>query len=61
MVYVQNGSGFEEREVTAGDESSNYVIITAGLNEGDKVALRDPTILTVEELAAETASIEEEN
>jgi RND family efflux transporter MFP subunit len=59
IVYILNGSGYEEREVTSGDESGNYVIITEGIEEGDKVTLRDPTILTAEELSAETVPADE--
>ncbi|MFH1070015.1 MAG: efflux RND transporter periplasmic adaptor subunit [Candidatus Glassbacteria bacterium] len=44
VVYVMNGSGFEEREVRTGDESEDYVVIAGGLEEGERVALRDPTI-----------------
>ncbi len=33
------------QEVTLGTKNSNFVIVTAGLEEGDKVALRDPEAL----------------
>ncbi|MFC2075596.1 efflux RND transporter periplasmic adaptor subunit [candidate division KSB1 bacterium] len=60
VVYVLNGAGYEEREVSTGDESGNYVIVAEGIKEGDKVALRDPTILPAEDLSAETATADEE-
>ena len=44
VVYVQNGSGFDLRKVEAGIENDNYVIINKGLEEGERVALVDPTL-----------------
>ncbi|MCX8010057.1 MAG: efflux RND transporter periplasmic adaptor subunit [Ignavibacteria bacterium] len=44
IVYLKNGSGFDERVVEVGEKSENFIIITKGLEEGDEVALRDPTI-----------------
>jgi multidrug efflux pump subunit AcrA (membrane-fusion protein) len=44
LVYIKNGSGFDERIVEIGEKSENYVVIKKGLNIGDEVALRDPTI-----------------
>ncbi len=43
MVYLQNASGFEERTVTLDVSSPGLVVIETGLNEGDRIALRDPT------------------
>lgn len=42
IVYLKNGSGFEQKSVEVGPENDNFVIIAAGLKEGDEVALMDP-------------------
>ncbi|HZW40219.1 MAG TPA: efflux RND transporter periplasmic adaptor subunit [Ignavibacteriaceae bacterium] len=42
IVYVKNGSSFEEREITVGEKSENYILVKKGLEAGDEVALRDP-------------------
>ncbi len=44
IVYVKNGSGFNEREIQLGEKSEDYIVVKSGLHEGDEVALRDPTI-----------------
>jgi len=44
IVYVKNGSRFDERQISVGVKSENYIVVSKGLNEGDEVALRDPTI-----------------
>ncbi len=44
IVYVKNGSGFDEKDVSVGEKSENYIVITKGINPGDEVALRDPNI-----------------
>lgn len=44
IVYVQNGSRFEPRKVKTGIENDNYVIVSEGLKENDKIALADPTV-----------------
>ena len=44
VVYVRNGSGFEAREVVTGTENDNFAIIAEGLEEGEEVALADPTL-----------------
>jgi len=43
IVYLQNGTGFEERTVTLDVSSPGLVVIETGLGEGDRIALRDPT------------------
>jgi len=58
VVYVQNGSDFEERKVETGIESDNYVIIAEGLKEGERIALIDPT-LEIEEAEEKVSSSEE--
>ncbi len=42
VVYVQHGSSFDKRPVTLGEKNDNFVIITKGLKEGEKVSLTDP-------------------
>ncbi len=44
IVYIKNGSGFDEQDVEVGEKSENYIVITKGINAGEQVALRDPTI-----------------
>ena len=44
IVYLAKGDGFEPREVKPGIDNDNYVIVTEGLEEGELVALSDPTI-----------------
>lgn len=60
VVYVQNGSDFEERKVETGIESDNYVIITEGLKEGERIALIDPTLELEEAEEKESSSKEKE-
>lgn len=43
-VYVKRKSAFDERFVEVGEKSENYIVITKNLNEGEEVALRDPTL-----------------
>lgn len=44
IVYTTNGSSARPREVKLGSKNSNFVIVSSGLQSGDKVALRDPTV-----------------
>lgn len=44
IVYVENGSGFDEVEVKIGDRGEDYIVILSGVEDGDEIALRDPTI-----------------
>lgn len=41
-VHRQAGTEFEEVEVKLGSSSAGRVVITEGLDEGDRIALRDP-------------------
>ena len=43
VVYVKDG-GFKQRVVKVGKKNSDYIIVENGLDEGEAVALRDPTI-----------------
>lgn len=42
FVFVQNGSSYDMQEVTVGEKSEDFIVITSGLEEGDVIALRDP-------------------
>lgn len=43
LVYVLNGSRFEERTVEVGRRGRTDILIAKGLQPGEKVALKDPT------------------
>ncbi|HUU30019.1 MAG TPA: efflux RND transporter periplasmic adaptor subunit [archaeon] len=58
IVYVQNGSGFEPRKVKTGIESDNYVIVSEGLKEGDRIALVDPTVQIEQTTEKKTSPLE---
>ena len=51
VVFVKKG-GFERRPVQLGAKNSDYVVIENGLEGGEEIALRDPT-LPLEELGIE--------
>ena len=42
FVHRQDGAQFEEVEVKLGSSSAGRVVVTEGLTEGDRIALRDP-------------------
>jgi len=44
VVYVRNGSGFRERQIEVGKRSKTQVLVAKGLEVGEQVSLRDPTI-----------------
>lgn len=50
VVYVLKGSGFEEREIVIARRSGAQVAVGRGLQSGERIAQRDPTI---EETAGE--------
>ncbi len=43
LVYVPEGSGYEQRRVEVGRSSELYIEVLAGLSEGDHVLLREPS------------------
>lgn len=43
VAYVWKGTQFEEREVEVGRRSGDKIMIAKGLNDGEQVALSDPT------------------
>ncbi len=52
VVYVKKG-GFEERVVKVGKKNNDYIVIMDGIEPGEEVALRDPT-LPLEDLGIES-------
>lgn len=44
VVYTMNGRRPQLQQVTVGVKNSNNIVISEGVREGDKVALRDPTV-----------------
>ncbi|HLP16066.1 MAG TPA: efflux RND transporter periplasmic adaptor subunit [Bacteroidota bacterium] len=44
VVYLMNSARPRQQEVKVGVKNSNNIVITEGVREGDKVALRDPTV-----------------
>lgn len=42
IVYLKDGSSFDERQVETGVKSENYVVVSKGLTPGEEVALIDP-------------------
>ncbi len=45
IVYIKDGSSFEEKVVEIGEKSEDFVVIKKGIQSGDVVLLRDPTII----------------
>lgn len=58
FVYKKSGSSYNKVEVKTGISNSDFIIITEGLKEGEKVALTDP--FAVEETVSEEKTGEEE-
>lgn len=44
VVYVLKGSGFEEREIVITRRSGAQVAVSSGLQPGERIAQRDPTL-----------------
>jgi multidrug resistance efflux pump len=42
VAYVRRGLGWEERAIVAGRRNARSLVVTSGIAEGDRVALRDP-------------------
>ena len=56
VVYVMGSRSPRLREVTIGVQSSDRIVILAGLEEGEKVCLRDPTV-PLEEVGGESETV----
>lgn len=44
VAYVWNGSEFREQVIAIGRASRDRILVAKGLNPGDRVALKDPTV-----------------
>lgn len=55
VVYIKD-RGFNQRSVKVGKKNSDYAIVEDGLKEGEKVALRDPTI-PLEEIGTKKGTV----
>ncbi|GJQ64224.1 MAG: hypothetical protein SCALA702_32770 [Melioribacteraceae bacterium] len=42
VVFVKNGSSFEQKKVELGEKGEDYIIVNSGVQSGDEVALLDP-------------------
>jgi len=60
FVYRKTASGYEKVVVETAERNSDFMVITKGLEEGDKVALTDPFMKEEEVKANETESSGEE-
>ena len=56
VVYVMGSRSPKMRSVAIGDKSSDRIVIMAGLEEGELVCLRDPTI-PLNEIGGESESV----
>jgi multidrug efflux pump subunit AcrA (membrane-fusion protein) len=52
FVYKKNSGRFDKTEVERGESNSDFMIITAGLSEKDRVALIDPFVKEEKETAS---------
>ena len=57
IVYVDRGSGFDPVEVTLGATGLGRVAIESGVEEGDRLALRDPNLPLFEREPAATDAV----
>jgi len=57
VVYVKKRTGAEERKVVVGKKSTDFIEIKEGLEPGERVCLRDPTI-PLNELGGEKEQIQ---
>jgi hypothetical protein len=44
VAYVWRGTQFEERTIDVARRSGDKILVAKGVNAGDQVALRDPTV-----------------
>ena len=56
VVYVEKGSSFDKRFVTLGEKNDNFIIVTKGVNEGEKVSLTDPNATPEEDTKQKKSS-----
>ena len=58
IVFVRNGSGFASVEVELGTSALGRVVIESGVNEGDVIAMHDPTRKTRVSQDESTSAVE---
>ena len=56
VVYVMGSRGPNMREVKVGTQSTNFIVVEGGLNEGELVCLRDPTV-PLQEIGGESQPV----
>jgi HlyD family secretion protein len=44
VAYVWRGTEFEERDIEVGRKSGDRIMVASGLNAGEQVALKDPSV-----------------
>ena len=59
IVFLKNGSSFDEVEVTLGGKSEDYIIVLDGIEENNEVSLQNPNIL--EDVNSESQSTSNES
>ncbi len=57
IVYLKNGSSFDECKIGLGEKGEDYIVVKKGLMDGDEIALVDPTI----ELGTNSSKQKKEN
>jgi multidrug efflux pump subunit AcrA (membrane-fusion protein) len=44
VAYIWRGTEFEERNIEVGRKSGDRIMVATGLNAGEQVALKDPSV-----------------
>ena len=60
VVYVKDGSSYEEVKVETGEKNEDFVVITKGLEGGETVYLKDPTIIEEDKGKSDNSGIPED-
>lgn len=60
VVYVKDGSSYEEVKVETGEKNEDFVVITKGLEGGETVFLKDPTITEEDKGKSDNSGIPED-
>jgi len=58
FVYKKSGNSYDKTEIKTGVSNSDYIIVTEGLKEGEKIALMNPFAATEEDTKANTTEEE---
>ncbi|MBP7570974.1 MAG: HlyD family efflux transporter periplasmic adaptor subunit [Acidobacteria bacterium] len=48
VAYARRGLGWEERPIVVARRNARWLVVTSGIAEGDRVALRDPAVAAEE-------------